>query len=714
MGYQNIHENIELSGSHKIDLDLQEDESILEEVVIEENREEVIINRNQMSQVNLTTKSIIEMPGFMGETELIKSLQAVPGIKSYGDGSVFFYVRGGNKDQNLILIDEAPIYNPSHLLGFFSSFTPDAIKDVKIYKGDIPLSQGGALSSLIDIKTKDGNMKKFGAYGSVGLISTKLSLEGPIRKDKSSFFISSRRSHLELYVPKNERDKFKLYFKDFNAKLNYKFNDNNRLYFTLYTGKDYFASAASNDIGAFGVSWGNSAATLRWNHLFNDKLFSNTTIYTSRYDYRLILSVDDNNYWNETIANLSLKTDFTYFKNPKNKIKFGTSVKGHYFDPGNLVMNNVSENVNLPEIPQSRARHFVTYIASERKFDQNFTIKYGIRLNTWHNIGPTTVYKFDSNHEVEDTLIIAENDKYETYRNLEPRISFHYKIDSTSTARLSIGRTTQYLQLLSNSVSPFTSLEVWLPAGPNIKPQKADQIAIGYNRVSFKRKLDLTAELYYKIMKNQIDYKDHANMLLNPLIEGELRFGKAWSYGIEFLIKKTKGRLSGWLGYTLSKTMKKIEGVNNGVAYPAYYDRPHDLSVYLTFKAKPRWNLSANWIYSTGSAITTPTSFYYYQGYMVPIYASKNNDRMPDYHRLDVSANFKLNKNKDKKYQHSLTFSIYNVYARKNPVAVNFNKKQNGDGNYTVPSNLYAQPEYIATQIYLLGIIPSINYNFTF
>ncbi|MCK4662547.1 MAG: TonB-dependent receptor [Bacteroidales bacterium] len=711
IGYENIIIPVELIKNQNISIELEFDNSVLNEVIIIASEQENIIEKNQMSEINITPKTLNNLPGFIGEPDLIKSLQSLPGIKLFGDGSTSFYVRGGNLDQNLILIDEAPIYNPAHLLGFFSVFVPDAIKEIKIYKGDIPANYGGKLSSLIDIKTKDGNLKKFSAYGNYGLITGLLSVEGPIIKDKSSFFISARKSHIRWLIQKASGENSDLYFYDFNFKTNFKINNNNRLFLSCYSGKDYFSVPSGND-DSFGISWGNTAGTLRWNHLFSEKLFSNTTLYLSKYDYFLFTSVKNNDYWNSYIANISLKTDFTYYINLQNTLKFGAKFSGHYFNPGNLyIADTISQYA--PFVFNKQANENVLYCSNKQNINGKLSIRYGIRLLTWRNIGPTKVYIFDEKHNLKDTITPAEEEVFNTYFNIEPRLSIKYSVNNTSSFKASYGTTYQHLHLISNLISPFTSLEVWLPSGPNIKPQKAHQFVLGYFKKFPKKNFDFTIESFYKKMFNQIDYKDHAKMLLNPLIEGELRFGKAYSYGIELILNKSIGRLNGWISYTYSRIFKKIDGVNNNNKYPAFYDRPHDLSLSLTYKTLRRWLFSANWVYTTGAAITTPTGFYYYQGRSVPIYTVKNNDRLPDYHRLDLSATIDLNK-PQKKFKHSLTFSLYNAYARQNPLSINFNKTINSNNEIKIPANFYTNPYLITSKISLIGIMPAIIYKFKF
>ena len=712
MGYTDTTVSVTLNRNIENSIALEYDETLLEEVVVTKDIEEEIIETSQMSKTRITPETMEQIPGLMGEKDLIKSLQTIPGIKTYGDASASFFVRGGNKDQNLILLDEAPIYNPAHLMGFFSTFVPEAIKDIKVYKGDMPASHGGRLSSLIDIKTKDGNMKKYKVYGNLGIITSGLSVEGPVVKNKSSFFISGRKSNLNLLF----RPFFpylNIWFYDVSGKINYTFNSKNRLYVSVYSGQDNYG-VLENNREDFGIAWSNIAGTIRWNHLFNDKLFSNTTVYASRYSYFLYFSKDTNNYLNTFIGNLSLKTDFTCFMNPRNTIRFGIALNGHYFNPGNHVYGAGDQDY-FPDVPSSNALETVAYLSNEQKINKKFSLRYGLRMPVWLNFGPTTVYKFDDDYEVHDTLEINSLSKYNSFINLEPRISAKYTLNTTASLKASYSRTVQYIQLLSNSVSPFTSIEVFLPGGPNIKPQQADLTAAGVVKSFPKWNVDVSIEGFYKSMYNQIEYKNHPNMLFNPLIEGELRFGKAWSYGADLLIRKTKGALTGWAGYTYSRVFKKIKDINDGKKYPPYYDRPHSVNMNAAYRVSKRIKISASWTFSSGIAISTPTSFYYLDGFTVPIpiYEEKNNDRLPAYHRLDVSASWMLNK-PGNWFKHRIELSVYNVYNQKNPVAVNFNKMKDTDGNFYIPVNIFSRPEVVSTELALMGIMPSINYKFTF
>jgi hypothetical protein len=711
LGYKTISSEVILTEDLVLNFELEEDTSILDEVVILSEQRKNIVESIQMSETRITPETVHKMPSLLGEVDVIKSLQSIPGINFFSDGSTLFYVRGGNKDQNLILIDEAPIYNPAHFLGFFSILIPDAVKDVNVYKGDIPATYGGRLSSLIDVKTKDGNMKKFGMSGGTGFLSTKLSIEGPIVKNRSSYFLSGRRSQIGWLLKLADPNIHDLYFYDLNAKLNFIFNDKNRLFVSFYNGKDYFR-VSDGENNSSGINWGNVAGTIRWNHVFGTRLFSNTTVYASNYDYYLVNSYEKENQWKSHISNLSLKTDFSFYINPRNTLRFGAEVSGHNFNPGNYEYGEPPEIQPFPVVPRKNAMGTSFYFSNEQSLTKKLKVRYGIRIPVWHNMGEATEFHYNEDHHPVDTTFHANGEIYHTAYGIEPRIGAGYRLNERSSLRASFSRTNQYIQLITNSISPFTSLEVWLPSGPNIKPQKANQMALGYFRIFEKHQIDFSLEMYYKWMHNQIDYDYHAEMILNPYIEAELRFGKAWSYGIELLLKRDKGKLSGWIGYSWSVVDRKTNGLHGNKVFPAFYDRPHDLSLFLSYDLTQRINVGANWIYSSGAAFTTPTGFYDYQGYTVPIYTTKNNDRLPAYHRLDLSAQFNLNR-KPRRFKHHLQISLFNAYGRKNPVSVNFNKTRNEDDNLIIPGNLLDK-KLVVSQMYMYKAVPSVTYSFKF
>ncbi len=714
IGYQPVIRNLELKGNQKISIELEETRLEIPTVEINGGNSNTEVLNNSLSQFRISSRMLTQMPGFVGDFDIIKALQTIPGIKSFGDGSSLFYVRGGNSDQNLILLDEAPIYNPSHLFGFFSVLSPDAINDIEAYKGDFPANYGGRLSSVIDIHAKNGNLKRFGFSGNIGPYASNLSVEGPIVRDKGSFYVSGRVSTLNWFQFLNQtQTTFDASFYDLNAKLNFKLNDNNRLFGTFYYGKDNFSRQLETSIHTYGISWNNLAGTFRWNHTFSNKLFVNTTAYYSRYQYYLYVSKEENNYWNSAIENLAVKSDLTWYLNPRNTIKAGVEVGWHHSNPGNVNFSGNEEQENIPKVPESRSLEYDFYVSNEQTVWKKLSVRYGIRLPVWQDIGPTTVYYFDVNHQLSDSLNVRKNATYATFFTPEPRIHVQYLFNDNSVLKASYCRTTQFMHMLSNSTSPFTSLEVWMPSSPNIEPQKADQYVLGYARQVLRSKLNVSAEVFYKQFHNYIDYTDHANMLYNPLIEGELRFGKSWSYGVELTLRKTEGKFTGWIAYTFSRVFIQTAGVNGGNTYPAFYDRPHDLSITLSYNTHKKWAFCANWILVSGGPITTPVGFYYNNGYSVPVYGDKNNDRLPVYHRLDISASYTFNK-PENRFQHSIILTLYNAYGRNNPFSVNFNRVENSDGTFVVPSNINGNNEFIPTMISVAGIIPSINYIFKF
>lgn len=713
LGFQEVKKNIELNANTRLSLEMEETNVDMKEVEIIAEESGNNIHNLQMSGFRFNRKSLSRLPGFAGDLDFLKALQAVPGIQTYGDGSALYYVRGGNCDQNLLLLDEVPIYNPAHLFGFFSAFSPDAINEVQVYKGDFPARYGGRLSSVIDIKAREGNMKQFGFSGNIGPYATSLTAEGPIVKNRGSFFLSGRLSSLDWmnYLSIFENEFYSRFF-DINAKLNYIIDDKNRLFLTGYTGKDMFSRFSDGEVNASGIRWQNAAATLRWNHLFNNRLFSNTTLNYSHYSYTLDLPQEQQGSWNSSISNMTLKTDFTWYLNPANTLRSGLEITWHQTNPGNVI-SGTSDPSPAPEVSRTSSFEYVWYLSNEQRIGNRIMLRYGLRLPVWQDIGPSTVYYFNQTHQVIDTIHYGNLESYSVAFSPEPRVSIQFVINKRANIKASYSRTTQFLQLLSTSTSPFTSLDIWIPCGPNIPPQTADQVALGYFREFPVPGLTFTVEGYYKWFHDHPDYRDHANLLFNPLIEGELRFGTARSYGVELMLRKNTGKFTGWIGYTWSRAFAETPEINGGQSYPLMYDRPHNVSINLSFDDKKHWSFSAGWIFLSGAATTTPVGFYYYNGYSVPLYGDRNNDRLPAYHRLDLSATYIFNK-PGNRYQHSLALTLYNVYGRLNPFSVNFNKMISDAGNFVVPANLEGNYELVPTTISVAGIIPSVNYIFKF
>lgn len=701
IGYESVEKKIILNKDYVINIELKPTVKELTEAVITGERKNEEITKAEMSTVKIDYKTIKQIPALMGEVDIIKAIQLLPGVQSTSEGGSGFSVRGGSPDQNLILLDEATVYNASHLMGFFSVFNNDAIKDVKIFKGDIPASSGGRLSSLLDVRMKDGNSKHFEGTGGIGLISSRLTLEGPVISDKMSFLISGRRTYADLFIPLFAKDqtmkKSKLYFYDFNAKINYRINDNNRVFASGYFGRDVFKNPFAK------MTMGNQTFTVRWNHLFSKKLFSNFTLLHSRYDYD-IGTPEGEAYsfiWKSSMVDYSIKADFSLYPDAYNTIKFGGSTIFHIFDPG--VAKGVGEETFFNEwiVPKNYALESGIYLSNEQKIGPRMTLKYGLRFSVFNNVGKGTVYEFDEDYNTVDSVIHKSREFFNTYAGLEPRLGMNYVLNEVSSIKASYSRNKQYVHLAQNSTAG-TPLDLWFPSSPNVKPQIGDQIAFGYFRNFKDNNLETSVEVYYKHTQNAIDFKDHAELLLNPQLEGELRFGKAWSYGIEFLLKIPEGKLNGWISYTLSKTMRKIPEINSGKAYPAPYDKPNDISIVLNYIFDERKTLSVNWVYATGAPVTFPTGRAVYGGKILPIYSERNAYRMRDYHRMDVSFTLKGKDNPDRKWSHEWNFSVYNLYGRKNAWAINFMQ----DPDY--PNTTYAE------MTYLFSIVPSVTWNFKF
>ncbi len=712
IGYQPVEISILLDKDKQLSQEMKETLLNMKEIEIIGRTDKPFYLNDQISEFRFSSKTLAKLPGITGDKDIIKSLQVVPGVESFGDGSSLFFVRGGSSDQNLILIDEVPLYNASHLFGFLSVISPDAISDMEVFKGDFPVKYGNRLSSVVDIKTKDGNKKRFGFGGNLGPYTSTLYIEGPLVRDKSSFYFGGRYSTLQwlsnLYYKNQD---VKVGFFDLNAKLNFKLNNRNRLFGTFYIGNDQLERKTYSAIPTYGISWNNVLGTIRWNHVFNKKLFSNTTFYVTRYQYLLYLSEDKKEYWNSSISNISLKTDFTWFLNPNNTFTAGFSINTHALDAGNV---NLNDSEGSKEIPNYNCVEYTFYAGNQQNIGKKITLRYGLRLPIWQDLGPTTVYYFDGNYNVIDTFDVEKNAVYSSFASLEPRINISFLISPGSSLKAGYSRTTQFLNELNNSISPFTSLSVWVPAGPNIEPRKADQLSLAYFTGFWKDRIKFSAETYYKNYQNYIDYAPHANMLYNPLIEGEIRPGKAYSYGLELMLSKPFGQFTGWIGYTYSRIFVKTPGVNNGNSYRAFQDRPHNVSIFAAYDTRKRWTFSANWILLSGAAISTPISFYDYNGYVVPVYGDKNNDRLPSYHRLDLSANFRLNKNEESRYKHNLILNLYNVYGKTNPYFMSFNRIEQTDGDFVIPADHSHAQQLVPTELSVSEIIPSINYQFKF
>ncbi|MCA6381106.1 MAG: TonB-dependent receptor [Cytophagales bacterium] len=717
LGYLPITKSIQLDKNNRIDIELSGEAEQLQEVVIQAELEQANVQNLEMSTNKLDIKTIQRIPAFLGEADVIKSLQLLPGVSTVGEGAAGFNVRGGSVGQNLILLDEAPVYNSSHLLGFFSVFNPDAVKDVKLYKGGIPARYGGRLSSLLDVRMKEGNSKKWEVTGGIGTIFSRIAIEAPIVKDKASFIVAARRSYIDVlarpFAPILQNGGA-LNFYDVTMKANYNINPKNRVYLSGYFGRDNFKFDRNQ-----GFSWGNATATLRWNHIFNDRLFSNFTALYSNYDYSLAFGRDDRNSfkWNSLISNYIFKPQFTYFLNSNNELNFGAEVIYYNFDPANAV--GVSEGEAKPfGLNRKYNLESSLYLSNSQKISKIFTIDYGIRYSLFNAFGPDKTYTYNdavpgvrrdtvSSRQYKSGEVIA------AYGNFEPRVSFKVQANPTSSIKGSYNRMAQYLHLISNTTAS-NPLDVWNPSSKNIKPQLADQYTLGFFKdLGKSRTYELSVEGYWKNTQNQIDYIDGADLLINEFLEGDLLSGEGRAYGIETYFQKKAGRLTGWVSYTLARTELKVNGINQGNWYPTRFDQTHNLKIAAFYDISKRWSFSANFVYTSGTPTTFPTSRYISQGLLIPYNGndSRNNVTLPDYHRLDVSFRLegkKQKRGKDRKNSDYWVFGVYNLYARQNPFSIYFSQ---ADQRVSPGQPISSE----ATQLSIIGtVVPSISYNFKF
>ena len=694
IGYQTIKKEIVLDKNLHENISLSPVDTKIEEITIIGHPKENNVRQNEIGTVRLDVKELSMIPVFFGEQDILKSIQLMPGVSPVGEGSSGFYVRGGNPDQNLILLDDAPVFNPSHLLGFFSVFNSDAIRDAKLYKGGVPARYGGRASSVMDIRMKEGNMKDYNFSGGIGLISSRLMAEGPILQDKSSFMISGRRTYADLFLPLSSDEKIKdnkLYFYDLNLKTNLIINKNNRIFLSGYFGRDVLKAKD------FGFSWGNKAGSIRWNHQFSPLLFANTTMVINDYNYKTEGNIDGNFSLEAGINDLSLKQDYALSLFNRFTFLFGFNSVLHHFKPGEVVSD--SKSINSFKISEKDGWENAVYAFSEHQLSYNLNIGYGIRMSTFSRIGPGTENTYNSSGSIDKTVTFASGKFYRNYFGFEPRFNLTWLLSDASSIKAGFNRMSQYIHLLSNS-SAGTPVDYWLPSSNNIKPQFISQISAGYFRQIKSAGINLSVEGYYKNMENQIDYRNNADVFLNENAEAELLFGEGRSYGLEFLCKKEEGILTGWISYTLSRTEKRFDEINNGSWYPARQDRTHDISVVANIKASKKLSLSATWVYFTGNAITFPSGKYVIDGNIVNYYSSRNGYRMPAYHRLDLGASLLLKESP--KFRSELSFGLFNAYGRKNAYSILFRTKEDDS----------SQTE--AVKLYLFSVIPSITWNFRF
>ena len=714
MGYQTVTEKIKLNQDLKKNFYLTVSSQQLDEVVIVDNKKRVDIRKPEMSVNKLTIQEIKEMPVIFGEVDVLKSILTLPGVTNAGEGQSGFNVRGGGADQNLVLLDESTIYNSSHLFGLFSVFNPDAIKDLKLYKGGIPSRFGGRLSSILDIYQKEGNKNAFHMNGGIGLISSRILAEGPIVKDKGSFLIAGRGSYAHLFLKLFDNPN-SAYFYDLNTKLSYSINEKNNVYLSGYFGRDVFQL---ND--SFVNTYGNAVINFRWNHLYSDKLFSNLSMIYSDYYYGLRLDFVGFN-WDSGIKNYNIKYDFKHYITDKFKLNYG--LQSHYYDfnPGKIEPTGEDSGINPEQLDKKYAMENAVYADAEHQISNKISLSYGLRFSNFLRLGQQTLNVYANDQSVIfnpdfqiyqsaepiGTVSYGKNKTIAKFDNLEPRFAVSYVINEEQSVKASYNRMTQYLHLISNTQSP-TPLDVWAPSDRYLKPQLLDQIALGYFR-NFKDDLySLEVESFFKKIKNRVDYIDGANLIANEAIERVILNGKARAYGLEVLFRKNSGRFKGWVSYTLSRTEQQVAGrtpeetgINNGNWYKTGFDKLHNLAVVANYKLNEKWRFSANLIAQTGQPVTFPNGQYQYEGITVPVFGARNEENLPTYHRLDVSATLTPTKNKGRKWQAEWVFGIYNLYNRQNAASITFRQNQETGSNE-------------ALRLSIFGIVPSATYNIKF
>ncbi len=708
LGYEPIEKKVDLENNQSLDFALSSKPISTETVVIQAEQEDQNVSQIQMSMVKLGIQEIRRMPQLFGEVDIIRSIQLLPGVSTVGEGASGFNVRGGNVDQNLILLDEAPVYNSSHLLGFFSIFNSDAIKDIQIFKGGIPAQYGGRLSSVLDIRQKEGNNQKFSGKGGIGLISSRLLFEGPIGSERASFMVAGRRSYMDLFLKLSSDPELrdtKLYFYDLNAKVNYEIGDKDKIFLSAYLGDDVFQF--KND---FKMRWGNQTGTLRWNHLFSEKLFSNFTVNYSNYNYELgVPDVPDNIdpfSWKSAIVNVTAKGDWGWYISPDLTLKYGASALYYEFQPGEVEFFGDTTNFTNFNINAEHALESGLYLSLEQNLGNRLNLQYGLRYSHFQNMGKGEVYLYnseqpESRNQIIDTLSYDSFENIKSFQGWEPRLALRYSLNEKTSLKASYNRTKQYIHLVSNTTAA-TPLDIWKPSGPHVSPATADQFAFGIFRNFQDNTYETSLEVFYKEFQDLLDFKDGAELLFNQTLETELLAGNGRAYGMELLVRKAKGKTTGWLGYTLSRSERKTEGINQGEYYPSNYDKLHDLSLVIGHQLSKKWEVSANFAFMSGRAVTYPNARYMYEGISPPNYDNRNGARTPAYHRADLAFNWNFS-DETKALKQSLSMGIYNLYGRKNPYSIYF--RQNEDNpqlNEAVQLSIFAAP------------IPYVTWNFSF
>ncbi len=708
VGFKTQVVTIALNSNQAKNIEMGDESTVMEEVVISDKAIDENVVGLQMSKNVINMVQIRKLPALFGEVDIIKSVQMMPGVIYAGEGTSAFYVRGGSADQNAILIDEAPIYDPSHLFGLFSVFNADVIKDSELYRGGIPSRFGGRLSSILEVRTKDGNNKGYDVTGGIGTLASRLAIEGAIVKDKSSFIVSGRRSYVDPFLKAAKQDN-NVFFYDVNAKVSWKFNNKNRVFAAFYAGRDQFS--LGNDVS---FDWGNKTGTLRWNHLFNDRLFSNTTILANSFDYKLeIKDPVQGLSWISNLQEVSVKNDLSYFINTNNDLSFGYHITGRKFSPGKISPTSDASIFGSVELQKMYALDHAFYLSNQQKISDKIMLDYGFRLSIFQNLGKSDVIvysdpKDNANISRIDTLQYDSWENIKTYVNVEPRLSMRYIVADGQSVKLSYNRMVQNTHLISAGTVPLP-FNTWSPSGTYLRSQLADQLAIGYFRNSEDNMYEFSAEAYYKYMQHVTDFADNASIFFNEDLSTEFRQGKANSYGLELMVTKTQGKLTGMINYTLSKAERTIDGVNQGKTFAANYDRRNVVNIQASYDLSKRWSFGGTFTYSTGRPLTLPTGKFEFQNYNPDVITERNGYRLPAFHRLDLSATLTPKKNDHRKWQGSWVFSVYNVYNRKNPFTIYTRTAQDKDGNVIGDGT-----KKEARMIYLFPIFPSVTYNFKF
>ncbi len=709
LGYQTQEISVDLAKDVTTNIELEEEATQMQEIVVTDKPIDANVAGIQMSRNSLNLDQVRKLPALFGEVDIIKNIQMLPGVVTAGEGTSSFFVRGGSADQNLILIDEAPIYDPSHLGGMVSVFNADVIKESELYKGGIPARFGGRLSSILEVRTRDGNNKRFSAAGGIGTLASRLLVEGPISKDKSSFILSGRTSNLGLYLKAADTDNG-VNFYDLNAKINWRATNKNRFFLSAYSGRDKI----SFDGGDAGFGWGNSTVTLRWNHLFNERLFSNTTLIGSVFDYSLELKDPIQGFrWTSNLQEVSLKNDLSWFLNTSNELTFGYHLTGRRFSPARIEPNAVSSIFQETVFPKTYALDHALYISNQQRLSRKVMLDYGVRLSIFQNVGKGEVFIYEDprdNADINriDTLHYKQWETIKTYVNVEPRFGMRYALSDENSIKLSYNRMVQNTHLVAAGTVPLP-FNTWNPSGYYLKPQIADQVALGYFRNFRQNSIEVSVETYYKKMTDVTDFADNAEIMLNRDLSTEFRQGDAWSYGAEFMVNKTQGRLTGMITYTWSKALREIDGVNNGIQFPASYDRRNVANISAAYDVNGRWSLGGTFTYSTGRPITIPSGKYEFGSYQPDIVSERNGYRLPHFHHLDLSATLNPRRNANRRFKGQWVFSLYNVYNRQNAFTIYTRTRQDDDGNIIGDGS-----EKEARLIYLFPVMPFVTYNFKF